>query len=362
MDAYMNQIVKDNICIVLGAGASKEFGLPTGKELAEKITGLLSTKTEPFNAYFTDSEFNQAVETAIRSGLVSGKQSIFTAARLIRDNLPIAPSIDNFLHTHRQNTDLVWLGKLSIIFTLLRAEASSILVIDRSNSNNRLDLKKASVTWIGQLFTQLLVAGNFDAFANRLKKISFVSFNYDRCVHQFIAFASKQYFDLTDTQVNHLLSNLNVHYVYGSIGEYDFRGGNESNYGHHPTAYNSLGLIGKIQTFTEGRDAKDREEIRHYIDGAREVYFLGFGFNKLNIERIVPPEGYACNSVFGTTLGQPELAASQIQEELRLNFAKFLIDANGERVRYDSIEPVLKHVPCRDLIWECHRNFQTAPD
>jgi hypothetical protein len=358
----MAQIVKDTICIVLGAGASKEFGLPTGKELAEQIIKLLNCKIDPFTAYFTDSEFNLAVEHAVRLGLVSGKQRVFDAARLIRDSLPIAPSIDNFLHTHRHNADLVWLGKLSIVFTLLRAEASSLLVIDRSNSYNKLDLRKSSSTWIGQLFTQLLVAGNFDSFVNRLSKISFVSFNYDRCVHQFIAFASKQYFALSDTQVNHLLSCLNVHYVYGSIGEYAFRGGNESNYGSYPTAQNSIELISKIQTFTEGRDAKDREELHRQIDGAREIYFLGFGFNKLNMERIVPSEGYACNSVFGTTLGQPELAASQILEELQLKFAKFLIDAGGKRVKYDSVTPVLKHVACKDLIWECHRNFQTAPD
>ncbi|MFO1201018.1 MAG: hypothetical protein U1E58_00065 [Tabrizicola sp.] len=358
----MVQIVQDKVAIVLGAGASKEFGLPTGGELSAQIIELLKTRTDHFRSWFVDSEFDRAIEVAIRDRVTSGgKQSLIKAARLLEENLSIAPSIDNFLHTHRSNTDIVWLGKLAIVFCLLRAEYRSILKVDPSNIHNRLNLKKCAETWVGRLFTQLAVAGDFEAFVDRLRKIYFVSFNYDRCVQQFMSCAARQYFDLSETQVSSLLSNLNVHYIYGNIGPFIAKSAIDTSFGSNPSAENCIGLIPELQTFTEGQDSNDQRVLDAYLNNSREIYFLGFGFNKLNLDRILPTSGLCADSIFSTTKGVPETAVSQIREELDGRIGKFLIDAKDARVRYDSARALFKNVSCGELIWECQRNFQTSP-
>lgn len=354
--------IQDKLTIIVGAGASKEFGLPTGKELSQKIVELLSERSDHFSTSFTDYEFNRALEIALDTRAVPGKkQEIFNAAKLIRENLPIAPSIDNFLHTHRADQSTVWIGKLAIVFLLLRAEADSSLKVDPSNLYNKLDLKNVADTWLGQLFTQLAVAGDFSSFSARLKKIYFISFNYDRCIQQFFVFAARQYFNLDESQVKLMLSDLNIHYIYGSIGEYRIKSSVETSFGSPLNAHNCLSLVDKIQTFTEGRDAQDREALAVAIDGAKELYFLGFGFNKLNLDRIFPTNGFACRSVFATTLGQPELAISQIDAYLGRKLGQYTKTGSRDWFRMGSALITLKSIPSRDLIWECHRNFQTSP-
>lgn len=356
------QIVQDKVAIVIGAGASKEFGLPTGSELSGQIIELLKARTDHIRSWFVDDEFDRAIEIAVRDRLTFGsKQHLIKTARLLEENLSIAPSIDNFLHTHRSNSDIVFLGKLAIVFCLLRAEKGSILKVDPSNIHNRLDLKKCAETWVGRLFTQLAVAGDFNAFVERLRKVYFVSFNYDRCVQQFMSCAARQYFDLTETQVASLLSNLNIHYIYGNIGPFNARSTIDTSFGSNPSAENCIGLVSELQTFTEGQNSNDRHILDAYLDNSREIYFLGFGFNKLNMDRILPLNGLCANSIFSTTKGVPETAVSQIRDDLDGRIGRFLVDATKARVRYDSSRTLFKSVSCSELIWECQRNFQTSP-
>lgn len=363
MEEPVTSLIEDKVLIVLGAGASKEFGLPTGKELSERIINLLAIKEDRFNPAFSDYEFNRAVEISIRSQLINGgKQSALDSANLLRRGLVIAPSIDNFLHTHRRDADTVFLGKLAIVTILLRAEAASKLTVDVTNLYNVMDLKKVADTWLGLLFTQLSVAGDFFSFISRLSRINFISFNYDRCVQQFFTHASRQYFDLSETEVATVLANLNLIYIYGSVGPYQIRSKNESSFGGTTSAELLIELAGQIQTFTEGRISQDGTELADIIDCSREVYFLGFGFNKLNVERILGDKAYACGSVFATVKGQPELAAAQIRRDIDQRFGHHVVDGSGQRVNVGSVTPVFKNSTCAELIWDCHRNFQTAPD
>lgn len=358
----MVQLVQEKIAIVVGAGASKEFGLPTGKELCERIINLLEVRESGLDSTFVDSEFGRAVRIGLRGGNFVGRtQDIYRAAKLIRENLSIAPSIDNFLHTHRSNSDLVFLGKLAIVFCLLRAEASSSLAVDPSNIYNRLELGRVGQSWLGQLFTQLAVAGDFSDFLNRLSSVFFLSFNYDRCIQQFFAFAARQYFDLDDESVGKLVAKLNIHYIYGSIGDFQILSGNRTTFGFRPEAENCLNLVGKIQTFTEGRESDDSMKLSEYLDGAREIYFLGFGFNKLNLKRLFPSGSISGRSVFATTKGLPEMAASQIAVDLEGFIRKSLLNGIGERIQYEPAKMTFKNVTCSNLIWECQRNFQTMP-
>jgi hypothetical protein len=66
------QLMEDKVTIVVGAGASKEFGLPTGKELSGKIIALMETKDVFIRPTFSDYEFNRALEVSLTNGLMPG--------------------------------------------------------------------------------------------------------------------------------------------------------------------------------------------------------------------------------------------------------------------------------------------------
>jgi hypothetical protein len=94
-----------------------------------------------------------------------------------------------------------------------------------------MDSDRVNNTWLGQFLTILVAQRDFETFLQAIENISFVSFNYDRCIHQFFAHAASLYFKLSDDQVQQLLGSLEVIYPYGSVGEYKWHQGNSPNFG-----------------------------------------------------------------------------------------------------------------------------------
>ena len=110
-----------NTVFVIGAGASKEANLPTGNELKSKIATLLG---------MVQKGGEDIVEALRISTLNDGSADIkpyLEAARHIKDALPLAISIDNFIDAHRNNNKIALCGKLAITLSILDAERRSLL-------------------------------------------------------------------------------------------------------------------------------------------------------------------------------------------------------------------------------------------
>src|SRR2546430_5733417 len=106
----------------------------------------------------------------------------YQASLLIRRAMPQVTSIDNFIDMHRADKRVGLCGKLAIAQCILQAERQSLLKVDPGNIYNTIDFIRAGGTWFNR-FVQLLTQNcTADDLADRLKTITFIVFNYDRCI------------------------------------------------------------------------------------------------------------------------------------------------------------------------------------
>lgn len=341
------------LVLVLGAGASQEFGLPTGKELKARIKGTLAPSSRGYGSQrFLDSEFDQEFGRYVSAGRASGEIGpYYDAARIISENMDWAPSIDNFLDTHRSNPHVVKLGKLAIAFHILKGEEGSSLFVDPSNSRNSLDSDKSRETWVSFLFSKLVEGATLEDFQARLRTITFVSFNYDRCVQQFFWWACRKYFDLSGVDARRVIEeSLDVRYIYGTVGEFFWESEGGSSFGRLdrlPVAADSIRL------FTEGRSNQVESGLAEVLRSARAVCFLGFGFLGSNISALFSGERFEVGGIYGTSKGLSNSSTEIVKSRLG---SILLRRMRGDFVdRFPNERIFLMDKKCHDFLHEFDR-------
>jgi len=140
------------------------------------------------------------------------------ASRQIVNAMPQAPSIDNFINSHRDNKLIAQCGKIAISASILEAEKHSFLYFDTSNSYNRLEFSNISQTWFNSFFQLLTQNCQFHDLANRFSEVAVVSFNYDRCLEHFLFESIKNYYSANSNDAANLVSQLTIYHPYGTVG------------------------------------------------------------------------------------------------------------------------------------------------
>ncbi|ASP23131.1 hypothetical protein ANTHELSMS3_04532 [Antarctobacter heliothermus] len=341
---------------IVGAGASCEFGLPAGEELKTKISKLCGEyPKESLNT--TDETLRKAIEALAKDSSETAsrnsKSLLFEKLPIIRDNMPLAPSIDNFLDTHREDRELVNVGKLAIAVAIRKAENASSLFVDKSNMYNRFNPSKMDRNWITELFKVLVSQRNFSDFLEALGSTHFVSFNYDRCIHQFIFNAARQYFNLSDRDSKSVLDQLQVHYPYGSVGSLNLDQFGIDNFGEDIDAKAAAGAVTSLRTFTEGASEGFSAEFRELFSDHTLLVFLGFGFLPLNMKMLFRGGRLPVKSVVATTKGQSEHSAKALREEFKRIFGKSYSNGHWEKLGSLNIHTV--NDTCSDLFWQFNR-------
>ena len=355
----MGETFRKNV-IVVGAGASKEFGLPTGAELAQSIAGIADIRFDDFGTRLSSGD-HQIVSTlrflVETSG--TGNRDInpyLHAAWRIRDNMSLAPSIDNFLDTHRDDPLLVDFGKIAICHAIQMAESSSKLRVDYRESNPTINFRAIKGSWLEQLFKLLVAQRNFEDFLTALSQITFVSFNYDRCIHQFFYFACTSYFSLNPESQQKLLAALRVLYPYGTIGQFTV-GGLNTNFGQVNYQGQLIEASRLIRTFTEGAESSLVKEIRSEIESSEIVMFLGFGFLQLNMDLLFQNQRFRPIRVLGTGKGLSKDSISEVEVEL----ADIFVHGSAGMVDMDDPERIrIVDCTCGDLFFEFQRYLTRA--
>lgn len=344
----------EKLVLVIGAGASKEFGLPTGWELKDKIARFLSCKVNhPGTVKFVDSRAQGIYEELKRrSHSTNAAQGYFDAANAISKNMAVAPSIDNFLDTHRADTFIVELGKASIAQLITAGEAESKLFVSHSNSYNTLDLESVSQTWLGLLFSRLVAQRDFSSFEAKIREVKFISFNYDRVIQQFFWYAVQSYFRKSPEDAMNLVNLLDIEYVYGSVGTFS-----QSTLGF--TSFGSindvLGAAKSIRTFTEGSSENFQSTIANKIQGAKGIMFLGFGFLELNIEALFANNQFEIGPIYGTGKGLSQTTVLHIKNLL----ASRLLRRKNENYTsfYETEQIRIVDKTCSEFMFEFERVF-----
>jgi len=283
-----------NTVFVIGAGASKDLNgsFPVGPELAEGIERLLNNDLEP-GPYGPIS----TALTRSSSGLVDDH---YRAMTRIRDSILSQDSIDDFLSEWREVPLIDSVAKLAISYIILDAERKSALFIEAiSDADRTARLREFNSTWLGRIVRRPGKPRRDVEAA--LEGISFIVFNYDRIIEQYLKLYLKFVIAKTDAEADDLLRNLSIIHAYGSLGEI-------SQQSFVPFGAPDL-FVAKaaegIRTYNEGHPDEDVVRIRKTIDEADKIVFLGCAFHNQNLELLFgeAPTQSRAKTIHGTCFG-----------------------------------------------------------
>ena len=178
-------MIREPTVLILGAGASAPYGLPTGWDLRRQIlTGL--------NAQMFDERLSPS--SAHPDAIAEFQQAFRQSGQY---------SIDAFLE-HR--VEYMEIGKRAIAATLLPQESTAALFNDPDDD------------W----YKQLLQAMDAPWIQMNDNNIRFVTFNYDRSLEQFLATAFEhRYSGVSRSDAIRLVRTFDIVHVYGSLGSID---------------------------------------------------------------------------------------------------------------------------------------------
>lgn len=365
---------------VVGAGASKEADLPTGEELKEEIIDLLTYRPpeEAYSSiYFASPKNSEIFDILRRAPAISNDDDkdqnfhkLKAAAMKIAGALPGSLSIDNYINQMAGNPYIELCGKVAIVRAILHAERNSRLYVSPSNAYNKLDLnrlnrelgekRRKEATWYLKLSQLLFEDCRQDELEERLSGISFVIFNYDRCVEHFLYWALRRSYDLTGEQAASLVNGMSIFHPYGTVGALPWQGKAQASVQFGQTEnYDLLRAASGIKTFTEGTDPSQSEivDLRSAMDLANTVIFLGFGFHNQNMELITPktafePPGHGGKRYFGTAAG---LSNSDVEIVARYLEEMCSVKASGPDIQ------LRQDCYCNKLFEEYQRSFSLDP-
>ena len=247
-------MIKTPTVFVLGAGASEPYRYPTGAQLRTRVLQALRGK-----GYLPLSDWLD------REGL--GDARLRCAEAFERSS---QKSLDAFLE-HRKEFEKV--GKLAMAYLVMRCEDDGSLFSEEVIPGD----------WLTYLLSAM--SGPFDSFGDNA--VSFITFNYDRILEHFLFNAVKNSYGKSDEDCAAVLENIPIVHVHGCLGPLPWQ-----EVGGRPYV-----PPGKLE---DVRLAADRTKIVHegaeedpefnkaraLIRKAERIYFLGFGYNKDNVERL----------------------------------------------------------------------------
>jgi hypothetical protein len=183
---------------IVGAGASKEAGLPIGSELKKLIATALDVKvTRSYPQLISgDHDIYEALRRTADHDPTQRDllRSLQSACWKIRDAMPQASSIDSFMDVHSYDKHIELCGKLAIVRTVLEAEAKSILFVDPLQAKQRINSESIESTWFNSFCQRLIESCKPSDLAERLSSVVLIIFNYDRCIEHFLYHALQNFY------------------------------------------------------------------------------------------------------------------------------------------------------------------------
>jgi hypothetical protein len=281
---------KKKTVFILGAGASRHYGYPTGEELVRAVRGL--AKEIP-RQYSTPDESNRVArgysQTYPRYFRDQGFGDFMVELSLVESKIAQANPlvIDDFLG---RNIDIAEVGKLLIAMALFRCERKSKF---RPTKKDLEGTEFEAGDWVRHIVHQLTVGCEKpeDLLANQ---VTFVTFNYDLSLEQrmYWALANYQWFDECGVTDKFFSKGRFLH-IYGQLYDWDTKrpGAPAGTYNNpqFPLADEidrAFDAAKSIRTISPGKREPDPtiDEACGEIAGAEYLYFLGYGFDRRNNE------------------------------------------------------------------------------
>lgn len=300
---------------IVGAGASAEAGLPVGAQLTQEIADRVNLRIDGFTLTSGDAQIHHTLTQLANTGEWQ-PNNFLGSGQAIAEAMELAPSIDTFLETHRENKEFVLLGKLGIANSIRAAERRSKMA-PSDEYTREFSLRSLADTWYPSLAQQMFTGVSANrpelAFAN----VSFVVFNYDRCLQRYLTRAVAAYFRMTASQAAEVVASVTFVHPYGSIGDMFRSDGKIVEFA--PANFALSDAVNQIKTYSESSETS--ATIKQLIYSAETLVFLGFAFHDANMDLLDPEttevyeRGFG-KRVFATTLGLSASDESVVRGQL----------------------------------------------
>jgi hypothetical protein len=301
---------------ILGAGASVDLGFPTGDELQKKIATLLALAETRHD--FADASIQTMIDEYTSLGEKRGEKHQYTsAASRISAAMPVAGSIDNFLHTHSNDPHVIELGKLAIAHVILQAEKRLATKEDGGGTTTGAFLSSYDYekSWYSP-FIKMLTSGTQSSRPEALfENARFIVFNYDRNLELVLKLTFQHYFGLSDAEAFEILSRVEIIHPYGSLGSLNPALEDAVSFGADSSRLFQISK--KIQTFTESVDSETVQRAQQFIADADTLVFLGFGFLNQNMDVLAPRVQCEATRIHATTKGISDTDKVVVGERLK---------------------------------------------
>lgn len=277
---------KTNTVLILGAGASVDFGYPLGNELKERVAGVF------------DEEFRKQLRDGY--GFRPGIHHLID--KFIEDlSSDRALTIDRFLA--KSTLEYKSFGKVAITKVIMDCEDEDQLFKQDS--------------WYNTLYSIINEYPMLEGVSKN--KLSVVTFNYDRSLEHFLyQRLLDDYGDRRHDEVVSQLGSIPIIHVHGRINPLPWEDRKQAvEYGRNEFVPDIF-EIGK-QLRLPGETNESLEIAQQRIDGAEVIYFLGFGYDQSNSESLGVDKIAKCKNIFGTSFKLPIATQGSINALLGRN-------------------------------------------
>ncbi len=247
--------------LVLGAGASHDFGFPLGRGLRDIVCRLTSTKTAALSSCgFSQGEIRDFGDALSRSGYAS---------------------VDWFLERH---PDLIPIGRAAIAAALIPFE----------NPHRLFPPNAPDAHWYEDLFNTLWSEEDSSLVFGR--NLTILTFNYDRSLEYYLRTVAEVRmarrsagvvaFEVRGPHRLAVAQGPTIVHLHGHLGNLPGLE-NSRPYGPVESAENVRIAAASLQLLSDARpDSEEFKIARSAIEAADRILFLGFGFHPKSVERL----------------------------------------------------------------------------
>jgi len=313
-------MITEETVFILGAGASAPYGYPTGKELRRQICKDFAADLGSINYELTHfkNRSNKRILSEIREFTNAFEKSSIS-------------SIDLFLS---MNSFFSYIGKIAIVLNIIKAEIASTFRLDVAENKD----------WYSFLYKKMTdeITGSDDYYKFKENRVSFITFNYDRSLEDFLyeSLYHSFYSQRNKIELSELLSNIPILHVYGKLADLPWQSDRGLEYKMSRLMNNLEEMTNNIRIIYDTQQ-EDYREIKVKIRRAKRIFFLGFGFAKENMDILgIPLILKHEPEIFGTAFNWTEKEIWNIKKYLISDF------------EIKTYIPDIENLNCYDLLRE----------
>ena len=322
---------------VLGAGASVDYGFPLGEKLLEDIYNFLSIRK------------NFSTVRNLLCDLKYSKKEPDKFLKSFQESLDCTASIDDLIASLSKRDQIYSdAGKLCIAISLTNKEEESNLKPQKVKDKDGKEAYVFQEGWYKYLWNILYEDAN--GLEDLLKnKIKFITFNYDRSLQQYLYLKALGFFGRSKKETGDILKQIPIYHIYGKLGRlpWEEKESDSIEENDYKLLHFSLpdlkdkdkltNIAKSLINYHEGQNDEDlTKNIRNAFLGAENIFFLGFGYHKQNIEVLRPtsdgPYGrveYVSGTIFGLGDQQKERVIARVRDTMKIPANEHdLYDAN----------------------------------